>query len=57
MPVDHDKAEAELRSRIYAALVEITLAPREEKEGFAQHLKDARLQLHDLIVYGMAPEL
>jgi len=57
MPVDCTKAEGELRSRIYTALVEMTMAQREEKKAIAERLKQASLQLHDLIVYGTIPEL
>ena len=57
MQVDFEKAEAELRSRIYTALVEMTLACSEEKRAIVERLKHVIGQLYDLILYGTIPKL
>ena len=52
-----ERAEAELRSRMYTALVEMTLASGEEKQVMVARLKHFSGQLYDLILYGTIPKL
>ena len=57
MPSDREKAEAELRDRIYTALIQMTFAAEAEKRVIAERLKHASGQLYDLVVNNSLPEL
>jgi hypothetical protein len=56
MPDDFETIEKELRSHIYAALVELSYARTEEKTTIVERLYDTCSQLHDLVVHGKIPD-
>ena len=54
MPVEPENTEEELRSELYAALVELAFAPPVDKPRLADRLRAACSKLHALIVSGHA---
>ena len=51
-----ETTEEDLRTRIYEALVELSLATAEQKSGLVEHLSADCGRLRDLIIYGKVPD-
>jgi hypothetical protein len=55
MSAEHEKVEEQLRSDVYAALVELSFARVEEKPAIVQRLSRACGKLNELIIHGKIP--
>ena len=56
MAEDLERIEELLRSEIYTALVELSLAEKQDKPQVVTRLTAACKKLHDLIIGGKIPE-